>query len=57
MNLSTTINLTQEDGSNDHRFTDLANEIVSRAGEECIKDLYNLYQYTNDAESCYKKQG
>ena len=57
MNLSTIINLTREDGGVDHRFTGLANEIVSMAGDECIKDLSHLYQYTNDAEARYEKAG
>jgi hypothetical protein len=57
MNLSTIINPTREDGGVDHRFTGLANEIVSRAGDECIKDLSHLYQYTNDAEARYEKAG
>ena len=41
----------------DHRFTGLSNEIVRRAGEECIKELSHLYQYTNDAEARYEKAG
>ena len=41
----------------DHRFTDLTNKIVRRAGEECIKELSHLYQYTNDAEARYEKAG
>ena len=57
MNLSTIINPTREDGGVDHRFTGLANKIVSRAGEECIKELSHLYQYTNDAEARYEKAG
>ena len=57
MNLSTIINPTREDGGMDHRFTGLANEIVRRAGEECIKELSHLYQYTNDAEARYEKAG
>ena len=57
MNLSTIINPTREDGGMDHRFTGLANKIVSRAGEECIKELSHLYQYTNDAEARYEKAG
>lgn len=57
MNLSTIINPTREDGGVDHRFTGLANEIVSMAGDECIKDLSHLYQYTNDAEARYEKAG
>ena len=27
------------------------------AGDECIKDLSHLYQYTNDAEARYEKAG
>ena len=57
MNLSIIISPTREDGGIDHRFTGLANEIVSRAGDECIKDLSHLYQYTNDAEARYEKAG
>ena len=57
MNLSTIINPTREDGGVDHRFTGLANEIVSMAGDECIKDLSHLYQYTNDAEARYEEAG
>ena len=57
MNLSTSINPTREDGGMDHRFTGLTNEIVSRAGKECIEDLSHLYQYTNDAEARYEKAG
>ena len=57
MNLSTTINPIREDGGMDHRFTGLTKEIVSRAGEECIKELSHLYQYTNDAEARYEKAG
>ena len=57
MNLSTIINPTREDGGVDHRFTGLANEIVSMARDECIKDLSHLYQYTNDAEARYEKAG
>ena len=57
MNLSTTINPIREDGGMDHRFTGLTKEIVRRAGDECIKELSHLYQYTNDAEARYKKAG
>jgi len=57
MNLSTTINPIREDGGMDHRFTGLTKEIVSKAGEECIKELSHLYQYTNDAEARYEKAG
>ena len=57
MNLSSIVNPTREDGGMDHRFTGLANEIVRRAGEECIKELSHLYQYTNDAEARYEKAG
>ena len=41
----------------DHRFTGLTNEIVRRAGKECIEDLSRLYQYTNDAQARYEKAG
>ena len=57
MNLSTTINPIREDGGMDHCFTGLTNEIVRRAGDECIKELSHLYQYTNDAEARYEKAG
>ena len=57
MNLSTTINPIREDGGMDHRFTGLTNEIVKKAGKECIEDLSRLYQYTNDAEARYEKAG
>ena len=57
MNLSTTINPIREDGDMDHRFTGLTNEIVRRAGMECIEDLSDPYQYTNDAEARYEKAG
>ena len=57
MNLTTTINPFREDGGMDHRFTGLTNEIVKRAGKECIEDLSRLYQYTNDAEARYEKAG
>ena len=57
MNLSLSINPIREDGGMDHRFTGLANEIVSMAGEECIKELSYLYQYTNNAEARYEKAG
>ena len=57
MNLSTTIIPTREDGGIDHRFTGLANELVKRAGNECITELSRLYQYTNDAEARYEKAG
>ena len=57
MNLSTTINPIREDGGMDQRFTGLTKEIVSRAGEECIKELSHLYQHTNDAEARYEKAG
>jgi hypothetical protein len=53
MNLSTIINPTREDGGVDHRFTGLANEIVFRAGHDCITDLRRFYQLTNDAEARY----
>ena len=57
MNLSTIINPTREDGGMDQRFTGLAKEIVSRAGEECITDLTRLYECTNNAEARYEKAG
>ena len=57
MKLSTIINPTREDGGVDHRFTGLANEIVSRAGHDCITDLRRFYQLTNDAEARYEKAG
>lgn len=57
MNLRNSINPINKDGSTDHRYTSIANQIIDIAGQECAHDLTELYEQTKQNESKYELAG
>ena len=53
MNLKQLLTPKNEDGSVDHRYQSIANQICGLAGEKCLAELKEFYEQTSKLESEY----